>query len=334
MLESTKELGSPFISESIWTAGLADIFVRGGRTREGSRLWNPQDSAGDKIYNSIGHLIETQAPLNWKQLVRLGMAIEPINAITGKFDERGNEYQLGNELAGIAGLRRVEVDPVKSFNYKITDYKKGVRDSRNLFTSATLKGGPITPKEIVDAYINANRALYGVNREMYQDMEAAKILGMNEDSLAERMIGRGEKKAFNFINEGEFRPLSISKDVKNIFEIKAAELGVANPFEQAEDIIDRIRDVLFNINLRGDFFPDIENPLDTDFFPNVVAQANQIIGNNPTNAALAAAPAAGFVGQSNVNIDPVTKLTAAEEIYLDPTEKVYRKNQRTNTRLT
>ena len=111
-------------------------------------------------------------------------------------------------------------------------------------------------------------------------------------------------------------------------------LGVANPFEQTEDIIDRIRDVLFNINLRGDFFPDIENPLDTDFFPNVVAQANQIIGNNPTNAALAAAPAAGFVGQSNVNIDPVTKLTAAEEIYLDPTEKVYRKNQRTNTRLT
>ena len=70
MLESTKELGSPFISESIWTEGLADIFVRGGLTREGSRLWNPQDSAGDKIYNSIGHLVETQAPLNWKQLTR------------------------------------------------------------------------------------------------------------------------------------------------------------------------------------------------------------------------------------------------------------------------
>ena len=35
MIESTKELGSPFISESIWTEGLADIFVRGGRTRDG-----------------------------------------------------------------------------------------------------------------------------------------------------------------------------------------------------------------------------------------------------------------------------------------------------------
>ena len=32
MFESTKELASPFISESIWTAGLTDIFVRRGLT--------------------------------------------------------------------------------------------------------------------------------------------------------------------------------------------------------------------------------------------------------------------------------------------------------------
>ena len=35
--------------------------------------------------------------------------------------------------------------------------------------------------------------------------------------------------------------------------------------------------------------------------------------------AMAAAP--GFIGQGNVNIDPVTRLTAAEEVYLDPKEK-------------
>jgi hypothetical protein len=334
MIESTKELGSPFISESIWTEGLADIIVRRGRTQDNRQLWNQQDAIGDKISKSISHLVDTQMPLNWKQLTRLGLAIRPIND-KGRFDERGNQYEFGNELAGIAGLRRVEVNPEKSFNYKITDYKKGVRDSRNLFTAATLKGGIVTPEQIVDAYINANRALYGVNRELYQDMEAAKILGMNEDSLAERMISRGERKAFNFINEGEFRPLSISKDVKSIFEIKAAELGVANPFEQAEDVIDRIRDVLFDINLTGDFFPDIENPLSSQLLPDLVGQANQIINNNPANVAMAAAPVnTGFIGQANVNIDPVTKLTAAEEIYLDPTEKVVRRNQRTNTRLT
>ena len=85
----------------------------------------------------------------------------------------------------------------KSFNYKITDYKKGIRDSRSLFTSAVLKGGPTTAEEIVDAYINANRSLYEVNRDLYQDIEAAKILGMSDGALYDNMENRGERRAYN-----------------------------------------------------------------------------------------------------------------------------------------
>jgi hypothetical protein len=44
-------------------------------------------------------------------------------------------------------MRTVKVNPDKSLGYKITDYKRGIRDSRNLFTAATTKGGPITPKK-------------------------------------------------------------------------------------------------------------------------------------------------------------------------------------------
>jgi hypothetical protein len=150
LIESTKELGAPFISESIWTEALQDVapvLGRNGTDSEGRRIWNPEDSLGDKFYKAMGHLIEAQAPLNWRQLQRLGLSIYPIDS-QGRFDERGNEYEFGNELAGIAGMRRVEINPVKSFTYKVTDYKKGIRNSRNLFTSATLKGGPVTPQEI------------------------------------------------------------------------------------------------------------------------------------------------------------------------------------------
>jgi hypothetical protein len=333
-LESTKELALPFISESIWTEGLADIFVRRGRTQDNRQLWNEKDAAGDKISKSIGHLIETQTPLNWKQLTRLGLSIRPINDL-GRFDERGNQYEFGNELAGIAGLRRVEVNPEKSFNYKITDFKKGIRNSRNLFTSATLKGGVVTPEEIVDAYINANRALYETNRELFLDIEAAKTLGMKEDDLFTNMRNRGENRAFNFINEGTFRPLTISRDVRGLFERKARELGTVNPYDKAADVIDRIRDVLSEVSLEGDLFPTIENPLKSELLPDLVSQANQMINNNPANAAMAAAPTAGFgVGLQNTNIDPVTRLTSAEEILLDPLEKRYVKNKRTTTRLT
>ena len=45
------------------------------------------------------------------------------------------------------------------------------------------------------------------------------------------------------------------------------------------------------------------------------------------------ATAPGFVGQGNVNIDPVTRLTASEEVLLDPLEKRYVKDQRTNTKI-
>ena len=283
MFESTKELGSPFISESIWTAGLADIFVRGGRTRDNRSLWNEKDAIGDKMSKSIGHLVDTQMPLNWKQMQRIGLSLYPVNSL-GKFDERGNQYDLGNELAGIAGLRRVEVDPKKSFNYKITNFKKGVRDSRNLFTSAVLKGGVVTPEQIVDAYINANRALYETNRELFLDMEAAKTLGMNEDELSTNMRGRGETRAFNFLNEGIFRPYTISNNVIPLFEKRANELKISNPYEKAADVIGRIREVLSEVSLEGDLFPDIKNPLSSELLPNVVGQANQLLNNNPASS--------------------------------------------------
>ena len=332
MIESTKELGSPFISESIWTEGLADIIVRNGRTRDNRQLWNEQDSIGDKLSKSVSHLVDTQMPLNWKQLGRLGLSIRPIND-KGRFDERGNQYEFGNELAGIAGLRRVEVDPTKSFNYKVTEYKKGVRDSRNLFTSAVLKGGVVEPEEIVDAYINANRALYGVNRNLYQDIEAAKILGMSNSALYDNMDGRGERRAYNALEDGEFRPLTISKDIENLFETKAMQLGVSNPFFKASTVIDRIQSVLERVSLEGDLFPDIKNPLSSELLPDLVGQANQLLNNNPANTAMAAAPGFG-IGLQNTNIDPVTRLTSAEDVLLDPLEKRYVKNKRTNTRLT
>ncbi len=334
MIESTKELGSPFISESIWTEGLADIIVRNGRTRDNRQLWNEQDSIGDKLSKSVSHLVDTQMPLNWKQLGRLGLSIRPIND-KGRFDERGNQYEFGNELAGIAGLRRVEVDPTKSFNYKVTEYKKGVRDSRNLFTSAVLKGGVVEPEEIVDAYINANRALYGVNRNLYQDIEAAKILGMSNSALYDNMDGRGERRAYNALEDGEFRPLTISKDIENLFETKAMQLGVSNPFFKASTVIDRIQSVLERVSLEGDLFPDIKNPLSSELLPDLVGQANQLLNNNPANTAMAAAPGFG-IGLQNTNIDPVSGLTASQEVLLDPLEKRYvkNKNKKTNTILT
>ncbi len=327
LIESTKEIGQPFISESIWTEALQDIapiLGRGGVDAAGREIYNKDpaiDPIGSKIMKSVAHLVEAQAPLNWRQLGRLGLAIRPIDSL-GRFDERGNEYELGNELLGIAGMRRVNVDPRKSLNYKITNYKDGIRNARNLFTKATLKGGPIDPADIVDAYINANRAMYEINRRMYLDIDAAKILGMSEDSIEDNMINRGERRSFNSINDGEFRPYEISKDVEDLFATRAAEIGVSNSFDAAEEIIDRIKDVLELIPLSGDLFPNIPNPLRNLPKPT--------LGPAASLPGLPAMPNPALVNNAQFgNIDPVSRLTLAEETYLSPLEQSYRKKQRT-----
>ena len=51
LIESTKKLGQPFISESIWTEALQDIapiLGRSGRTADGREIYN-QDPAIDPI---------------------------------------------------------------------------------------------------------------------------------------------------------------------------------------------------------------------------------------------------------------------------------------------
>ena len=92
LIESTKELAQPFISESIWTEALQDvapILGRGGVDASGREIYNKDpaiDPIGSKIMKSVAHLVEAQAPLNWRQLGRLGLAIRPIDSL-GRYDE-------------------------------------------------------------------------------------------------------------------------------------------------------------------------------------------------------------------------------------------------------
>jgi len=321
LIESTKEIGSPFFTEAIWTKSLQDVapvLGRNGMTSDGRKIWNNEDSTGDKIFKAVSHLVEAQAPFNWKQLGRLGLSMVPVDS-EGRFDERGNEYELGNELLGIAGLRRVDVDPEKSIKYKINQFQKGIRDSRGLFTSAALKGGPISPEEIVDAYINANRATFNVNREMYKDINAAKILGMPEGAIDESMDSRGAGSSYNFLSAGEFRPFVPSANVIELFEDNARNLGITNPYNAAEPTIDKIRNVLEVMPLDGEF-PSITNPLSTPTLP-ALPQLNT------TGLPPLPNPAAN-TGTQFGSISPVSGLTISEEMFLDPLEKRYTASKR------
>ena len=66
--------------------------MRGGETREGKRIWNPQDSIGTKVSNTLGALIATGSPGSIKQFQRLYLSG------TGQLDQYNRGYKFLNEL--------------------------------------------------------------------------------------------------------------------------------------------------------------------------------------------------------------------------------------------
>jgi hypothetical protein len=258
---SMSEFAQPFISESIWTEAVADLLARGGRTRDGFQVFNPQDLPGDKAYKIMGHLVKAQMPFSFEQLKRLDRSIESVDILQkGKFDKYGQTFEFGDEFAGLFGFRSVSVNPERSLNFKIADYQRGVRQSRQLFTREALRGGPIEPRDVVDAYINANRSLFGVRQEFKKDIDAARILGISEDGFRSS-VGRLSGVEINTIDNNVFRPINISPDIRRAFAQNAAKIGEVNPLETASNVISNVRDQMRGVSLQEPNFPFIENPL-------------------------------------------------------------------------
>ena len=296
LFTATSEFGQPFISESIWTEAALDIIARGGRTRDGAQVYSDQDTAGDRNSKIFAHLVKAQMPFSLDQLKRLDQSIESVDVITkGKFDKYGQEFEFGDEFGGLFGFRAVNVNPDRAMNFKVADYQKGVRDSRSLFTRVALRGGPIEPTEIVDAYINANRALFDVKKTLKGDMDAARLLNISEEGFY-GSLDRISNVEVSAIDENIFRPYRISKEVRDAFEQNASRIGIANPFDTAADAISELEGRMADLSLTLPEFPVFANPLqpimqDTPLgpttlnLPNINAEAvsAQVQGSNYNN---------------------------------------------------
>jgi hypothetical protein len=260
LINASSEIGKPFVEESIWVSAITDLFVRGGRSRDGVQVFNPEDTTGNKIKAAIGHLVEAQAPFSYQQMKRLDLSVEPIDVLQkGKYDKYGQTYELSDELLGFTGFRPVKLNVERGLDFKVAEFQKGVRESRQLFTRNVLRGGPVTPEEIVDSYINANRALFGVKKDLYKDIKAAQTLGTSNQVIS-KAAERVSRKEFESINLGVFTPLNISEDVQKVFAENAARLEQPNPLIGANPIIANIQRKLSRVPLTEESIPELENP--------------------------------------------------------------------------
>ena len=304
LAEGTKEIASPFITSSLWVEALQDVLPtailgRGGLDAQGRRIYNEADSAGNKLMARMMHLIDAVAPFNASQMNRLFKASMPEGSALS-YDKYGKDYELGKELSGLVGLRAVDVEPEKGIKYKINEYQKNVRNARSLFTSKILKGGPVSPEEVVDAYINANRAMYETNKIMYRDIEAAKTLGMTSTAVETSMDERGAGAAYDYLETGTFKPYTVSEAVEQVFQHNADMLGVANPLDAAGPVLDRIAEILESIPMGEDIFPDLDNPFSVSLGEAAGNIYNAVIPPQVNN---------NFLGAANVNLNQVQGVT-------------------------
>ena len=304
VIEATKELASPFVTESIWTEALSDLVMRGGLTREGFKVWNKEDEIGTKMSKGMFHLIQAQAPLNWKQLERINLSMKPKDDID-RLDERGRGYELGNELAGIAGLRVIDIEPEKGMIYKTADYLRGARDSKALFSTVALKGGKVTPESLLDAYINTNRALFENQKTLYKDLKAAEILKADMTKIYPYVSSKVGKRNYGAINNGRFIPYLPSRNVfiksqQITNELRKTDPSYENPLPKAITEMGKIRGMLYDLDLDTDEgLPEIENPFSISLGEGFM---ETVRGSLPESVT-------GFLGEGNTNIGQVQGVT-------------------------
>ena len=314
--EASAELAAPFVDESIWTEAATDLTLRAGRTREGKVLYTDQTPAGDVAQIRFRHLLEALLP-QYKPYIRIAQAA------TGKPNKLGEVLALDDQIAGIAGFRPTKVDPLKAMGFKISQYQTGIRNARREFTGGffgILKGGPIKPNDIVTRFYESNKARFNVQKEMFKNIDAAQILGVNANSLRQTFQDRQlTTQTFNNLRRGKYEPYFPSDDIRERFREIAKNLGTFDVYREAVPYLRAMRSQMRFLNLADTFDIDLD-----DFSIDTVQTPNLPDTPMPTNVQANVSNQAQAVNQN-------TNLTSTEMALLSPEEQLIRSRLRRTT---
>jgi hypothetical protein len=350
-LKGFGDIASPFVTESIWTEAMVDVLPimgRGGKTAEGYTIYDAENDTWGNVADKIFiHLMKAQLPGSVKQLGRIDYAIPEIDSFLqtgeafgggptgrwkwgkiGKYDENGQSYELLDEGLGIAGMRAVKLNIPRTLKFKQAEYSSRTRKSRSFFTKVALKEGPVDPEELVDAYINANRALFNTQKDMTQNINAAKLLNAKTRDIYSS-LERLSKKDLGSLQAEIFQPYYPSKDVFAGMHRNARKLGLRNPFFEVSGIINKIASRLYRLRTKpGSEFPIFVNPLKVEPV-SALPKAEEVLTVDQTMPATTGNNLANL--QSNAGnmggVNQMSGLTRTQEALLSPDEKLIAQKQ-------
>jgi len=232
-IAGTAEVMKPFVEEAIFTSFVLDIFARGGASKEGFRIYNPEDPLGDKLRKVTLEALKTFAPGSANQFYRLGLSA------TGDFDKLNRQYKVINEFAGVLGFRIQNPYLEDALGkYKISEYKKRIENSKKILTR-DLTRGTVTPDQAVEIYKKANRAKLDADKQMLRAIKAAEILGVSKKKINKALNIRLSKKEKSSLLRNKFTPYRVPDFLKKNLRDTGKLRGLPN---YAKDILNSIQD--------------------------------------------------------------------------------------------
>ena len=318
MTDALSEVMKPYATESIYTEALIDSTIRRGIGREGRRVWNEADDIGVRMLKGTLHVAKSLSPGSISQFIRIERAVR------GKTDRKyGETFNLSDELPGLIGLRAIKSDPERAMKYMVTGFGSNLKKADNLFIAPLLKGGRVTPQQIVDQFKYSEQRRFAFMRDMYKDIEAARALGMDDGKIRRELEKRKglPKDAIREVMAGIYKP----KRPSEFFETRMRQINnelnekegvdIENPYSIARGFIGDIITDNSGIDLLSDelVFQDFDIPSP----PGIMDSVTQAFNTTTTQG-----------GSPNVNIVsgggggtgttiPYEKMTTAQKIEYD-----------------
>ncbi len=237
-------LVQPFVGEAIITEKLADLFVRGGKTRSGRQILSSEDTVSDQAVKGAVHLLEGITPGAFTQATNFA------RGIAGEQTTYGKDMNPGDEaLALFAGIRINEANIGKSMGYQITNFVNSQQEARRLL-SKNFADSNVNAETIYREYEKMLRNKFENFGEIRKVFDDAQKLGFDKKfifPLIERRAGF-TKKDRAIVFRGTFLADSfttITNDAR--FKRNLRERNI--PLTEFLDI-DRLREIFSRYNGR------------------------------------------------------------------------------------
>ena len=208
----------PFASEALATERVIDVTTRQGRTREGATIYEEGAQLGDKLGQSVMHVVGAFIPGIVDQFVTVrGGEIVPgrvTRAITGEPSPAGDPYTVAEEVGThLTGLRPLRLNTTRSLGYAGAEYSSLRTSASRIFTGRA-DDNDVTADDVVNAYVRANEARRSHQAQLYSRIQTARNAGMSDQRIRQSFRNTGiSQRELNMIMRNEFVPIDISRDL-------------------------------------------------------------------------------------------------------------------------